>query len=118
VIEKHVKLDGVESHDSQFSMTMDAFADMVINVKNAKKIANGPEYSLSKKEKESTIFRRSLYAVKDIEKGEIISKEAVRSIRPGYGIAPKNLCNIIGKKSPCKLHRGEPITAEILEALK
>jgi pseudaminic acid synthase len=118
VVEKHVKLDGVESADSKFSMTMEDFAEMVNNVRNAKKIALGPDYSLTEKEKDSTIFRRSLFAVKDIEQGDIITKESVRSIRPGYGVIPKNIDKIIGKKAPWKIQRGEPITDKLLEALQ
>jgi pseudaminic acid synthase len=118
VVEKHVKLDGVESADSKFSMTMVDFADMVNSVRNAKKIALGPDYSLTEKEKDSTIFRRSLFAIKDIEQGDIITKESVRSIRPGYGIIPKNIDKIIGKRAPWSIHRGEPITDKLLEALQ
>lgn len=117
VIEKHVKIDGVESADSAFSMTMSEFAQMVKDVNNARLIAKGPDYSLSSKEQSSTVFRRSLFAVKDIEAGDEITTENVRSIRPGYGVAPKNLKNILGKKSPVSIKRGEPITAAIMEAL-
>lgn len=117
VVEKHVKIDGVESADSAFSMTMPEFARMVQDVSNARRIAKGPDYSLSLKEQSSTVFRRSLFAVKDIAVGDVITAENVRSIRPGYGVAPKNLKNILGKKSSVPIKRGEPITAAIMEAL-
>lgn len=117
VIEKHVKIDGVESADSAFSMNMEEFAQMVKDVKNAKEIAKGPDYALSMKEKKSTVFRRSLFAVKDINVGEVITELNVQSIRPGYGVAPKNLKNMIGKKAPKAIKRGEPITEEFLESL-
>lgn len=115
VIEKHVKIDGIESADSAFSMTMDEFAQMVQDANNARAIAKGPDYSLSAKEQESTVFRRSLFAVKDINAGDEITTENVRSIRPGYGIAPKNLKSLIGKKATKGIKRGEPITKDFLE---
>ena len=117
VIEKHVKIDGIESADSEFSMSMDDFAKMVQDVKNAAAIAKGPDYSLSPKEQASTVFRRSLFAVKDIEVGDEITTGNVRSIRPGYGIAPKNLKSMLGKKAAVAVKRGEPITTDFLESL-
>ena len=117
VIEKHVKIDGTESADSEFSMSMDDFAKMVQDVKNAVAIAKGPDYSLSPKEQASTVFRRSLFAVKDIEVGDEITTGNVRSIRPGYGIAPKNLKSMLGKKAAVAVKRGEPITTDFLESL-
>lgn len=112
VIEKHVKLDGVESADSKFSMTMDEFAQMVKDVRNAKLIAKGPDYELTEGEKVSTVFRRSIFAVRDIEAGETFTSENVRVIRPGYGIAPKYLNGLIGKKSSRIIRRGEPLREE------
>jgi len=117
VIEKHVKLENVESADSKFSMTITEFGQMVSDARNAKLISRGPDYSLSEKEKSSTVFRRSLFAVKDIEEGEILTFENVRSIRPSNGIAPKYFRNIEGKKSPYKLRKGDPITKEIQDSL-
>ena len=118
VIEKHVKIDGVESADSAFSMTMDEFAKMIKDANDACTISKGPDYSLSPKEQASTVFRRSLFAVKDINPGDVISTDNVRSIRPGYGIAPKNLKVMIGKKATKQVKRGEPITSEFLESLE
>lgn len=117
VIEKHVKIDGVESADSAFSMTMDEFAKMIKDANDACTISKGPDYSLSPKEQASTVFRRSLFAVKDINPGDVISTDNVRSIRPGYGIAPKNLKTMIGKKATKEVKRGEPITNDFLETL-
>lgn len=110
VVEKHVKLDGVDSADNGFSMPVDAFAQMVQNVRNAKRIARGPDYSLTDGEKSSTEFRRSLFAVKDIEAGELFTNENVRSIRPGYGVQPKYFKKLDGIKSERRIQRGEPIT--------
>ncbi len=116
-VEKHVKLPGIESADSAFSMEMEDFAKMVQDIRNAKLIARGPDYSLSPKEKASTVFRRSLFAVEDIKKGETITVNNVRSIRPGYGIKPKYLKEILGKIATKDIGRGEPITEELLKEL-
>lgn len=115
VVEKHVKLDGVESADSKFSMTMDEFAQMVKDVRNAKMIASGPCYELTEGEKASTAFRRSLFAVKDIKAGEEFTEENIRSIRPGYGLPPKNYSSLIGRKSKRDIGYGEPIKEEDLD---
>ena len=117
VIEKHVKIEGVDSADSAFSMNMDEFAQMVQDAQNAKLIAKGPDYSLSAKEKSSTAFRRSLFAVKDIYAGDEITKENVRSIRPSNGIRPKYLKEMLGKKAKSSTKRGEPITEQFYDEL-
>lgn len=113
VIEKHIRLDGVDSADSAFSMTVREFASMVQDVRNVKLIAKGPDYSLSERESDSTIFRRSLFAVKDIKAGDIFSEINIRSIRPGYGIKPKYLKDILGKRASRDIKRGEPLTMEM-----
>ena len=118
VIEKHVKIDGVESADSAFSMTMDEFAQMIQDVKKAKQISKGPDYSLSPKEQLSTVFRRSLFAVKDIKVGDIISGDNVRSIRPSYGIKPKFLKEMLGKRTKFAMKYGQPITKEFFDGLQ
>ncbi len=116
-VEKHVKIAGVESADSEFSMEMEDFAKMVQDVRNAKIIAKGPDYSLSPKENGSTVFRRSLFAVEDLKKGDIITNKNVRSIRPGYGVKPKYLKDILGKTSTKDIRRGEPITEDFLKEI-
>ena len=114
VVEKHIKLDGVKSADSEFSMTAPEFAGMVQDIKNAKAIAKGPDYSLTEKEKSSMIFRRSLFAVCDIKEGETLTEDNIRAIRPGYGILPKYLTELVGKKAPRDIKRGEPVTEDFL----
>ena len=109
VVEKHVKLDGVESADSSFSMSMDEYKKMIEECRAAKKIMAGPDYSLTESEKSSTVFRRSIYCVKDIRAGEEFTAENVRMIRPGYGLKPKYYEELIGKKSRRDIAFGEPI---------
>lgn len=109
IVEKHVKLDGVDSADSKFSMTIDEFGKMISDVKIAKLIAQGPNYSLTKGEKASLKFRRSLFSVKDIKRGESFTRDNIRSIRPSDGIKPKYYEEIIGKKAKRDIKYGEPI---------
>jgi len=117
VVEKHVKLPDVESVDSKFSMEISEFAQMVKDVRNAKLIAKGPDYTLTVGEKASTVFRRSLFAVKDIKSDEQISRENVRSIRPGYGVKPKYGERIYGGCG-LEIKKGEPITEDMLNKIK
>lgn len=115
VIEKHIKLSGIDSADSKFSMSINEFAKMVSDVRNAKVISKRNDYSLSENERSSTVFRRSLFAVKDIKPGDLFTDENVRSIRPGYGIKPKYLQCILGKTAERYIRRGEPITTDMVE---
>ncbi len=112
VIEKHVKLAGINSADSDFSMTIEEFGQMVTDVRNAKKAIAGPDYELTEGEKASTAFRRSIFAIKDIKAGDKFTEENIRVIRPGYGIAPKHFRSLIGNESVRDIKRGEPLTEE------
>lgn len=118
VVEKHVKLEGVQSADSDFSMTFPDFARMVEDIQNANRAAKGPSYTLTEGERASTVFRRSIFAVRDISRGERFSEENMGIIRPGYGIAPKNYRSLIGKVCRRDILRGEPIRKEDLEERK
>lgn len=114
VIEKHVKLEGVESADSKFSMSMDDFADMVKAVRDAKLIAGNVQYGPTEGEQGNLKFRRSLFAVKDIKAGEKISADNVRSIRPSTGMKPKMMSSIIGKTAKKDIAFGTPLSEEMI----
>lgn len=109
VIEKHVKLDGVKSADSEFSMSMTEYKAMIEDCRNAKLIAAGPDYTLTESEQASTVFRRSIYAVSDIGEGQEFTRENVRVIRPGYGLKPKYYEALIGSKAKRNIERGDVI---------
>ncbi len=113
VVEKHVCISRKEkTPDSEFSMEIPEFAKMVNDVRNAKIISRGPDYSLTEHEKSSMVFRRSLFAVKDIKNGEKFTSENVRSIRPGFGAAPKLYSKIVGMTARKDIKKGEPIEVE------
>ncbi|MBQ9360920.1 MAG: pseudaminic acid synthase [Lachnospiraceae bacterium] len=113
VVEKHIKLDGVNSVDSGFSMPVDEFAKMVRNVRNAKTISRGPDYELTDGEKDSIVFRRSIFAVRDIAEGEAFTEQNIRIIRPGYGMKPKYYNNLLGEKSKNSYRMGDPVREEM-----
>ena len=115
VIEKHVKLEGVKSADSEFSMNLNDFARMVRDIHNAKKIMQGPDYSLTRGEKESSIFRRSIFSIADIKAGEEFTTKNIRVIRPGYGMKPKYYKETLGKKAACCIKRGMPLKEEYVQ---
>jgi sialic acid synthase SpsE len=70
---------------------------------------------IQKEEEKSKIFKRSLYVVKNIAKGEVFTKENVRAIRPGDGLEPKYLEGILGQKSKIALKRGTPMSINYLD---
>jgi len=111
VVEKHFTLSRADGGiDSAFSMEPDEMKRLVEESKVAYQSLGKISYGPTEEEKSSLKFRRSLYAVKDIKKGEIFTKENIRAIRPGYGMKPKNLDLIIGKKSAVDVTRGEALT--------
>ena len=115
VIEKHFCLSReIENPDASFSMEPEEFRQMVENVRAAKKAVGNVKYGPTKQEEGSVVFRRSIFAVKDIEKGEKITSENIRIIRPGYGMAPKEYKNILGKTAKEKIAFGEPLSYEKL----
>ena len=71
-----------------------------------------------KSEEKNKIFRRSIFAAKDIKKNEKFTKVNIRRIRPGYGLSPIYYEKLLGKKSPLNLYRGEPINRRLLGKLK
>jgi pseudaminic acid synthase len=98
VIEKHFILDkSIGGVDVGFSLDKQEFGNMIKAVRDAEKLFGRVDYSLNQKVKESRKFSRSLYISKDIKKGERFTEENIKSIRPGYGMHPKYLKDILGK---------------------
>lgn len=110
VVEKHFCLSReLETPDSAFSMEPEEFARMVEDIRNAEKLLSPPSYELSEKEQRNIVFRRSLFAVKDIQKGERFTMENIRSIRPGYGETPKYYSDFLGQVAKTVICRGTPL---------
>lgn len=108
IIEKHFILDrSIGGPDASFSMNEQEFTEMVKAVREAEKVIGVVDYNLTEKQAKGKDFSRSLYVVKDIKAGEVITEEHVRSIRPGFGMHPKELKNWLGKPSPKDFERGD-----------
>jgi len=107
VIEKHFIIDrSIGGPDSAFSMTADEFSAMVKSIRNVENSLGQVSYPTEMTSISGRQFCRSLYVVKDISRGEIITPENVKSIRPGYGLHPKYLPSIIGKHAKVELKKG------------
>lgn len=110
MIEKHFTLDSNSgSPDDSFSMEPKEFKDMIEKIRQMEKALGYYTYGSTKTEKENMKYRRSIFAVKDIEPDDVLTKENIKIIRPGYGLAPIHYDKILGRKLGCKMKRGEPI---------
>jgi len=118
IIEKHLILDkSIGGPDADFSLDEQEFRQMVQAVRDTEKLLGNVNYTLSEKVKKNRKFARSLFVVKDARKGELVTDENVRSIRPGYGLHPKYLVEVIGKRFSMDVERGEPLRLEHLEGM-
>ena len=116
VIEKHFILDrSIGGPDASFSMNEREFSEMVKQIRAAEKSLGSTNYKLSKKQEEAKAFSRSLYISKEIKKGEVASKENIKSVRPGYSLHPKHLPQILGKKAKKDFYLGERISLSDFE---
>ena len=108
IIEKHFILDrSIGGPDASFSLNENEFKEMVKLVREAEKAIGEIDYNLTPKQIKGKDFSRSLYVVQNIKKGDVISKENVRSIRPGFGLHPKYYNEIIGKIANKSLEVGD-----------
>ena len=116
IIEKHFTLDRKGGGpDDSFSMEPADLEDLVLSSAKAHASLGTIDYGLKSSEIGNIKFRRSLYFVKDLKQGELITKDAVRSIRPGYGIAPKYLDSVVGSKVTQGVEFGTAVTFDLFE---
>lgn len=110
IIEKHFILDrSMGGPDASFSMNPEEFKEMVTSVRAAESAIGKNDYQLTQKQLDGRQFSRSLYFAKDIQAGEIVTEEHIRSVRPGYGLHPKFLHQLIGKRVNCSLSKGDRV---------
>lgn len=116
IIEKHFIIDRkIGGPDSSFSMNEQEFSEMVNMVRKAESAIGIVDYKLSEKQNISRAHSRSLYVVKNIKKGEILTSDNIKSIRPGFGLHPKYYNTILGKKVIQDLERGDRVSFEVIE---
>ncbi|MDE5589087.1 MAG: pseudaminic acid synthase [Acetatifactor sp.] len=116
IIEKHFCIGReIENPDASFSMTPEEYKAMVQDVRRVEAALGEPFYGVTPEEESSMVFRRSVFAVKDIAKGEALTGENTRIIRPGYGLKPKYHRDILGMRADRELKRGTPVSFDVLE---
>jgi pseudaminic acid synthase len=117
IIEKHFILDrSLGGPDAPFSLEPEEFKAMVTAVREVEKALGEVNYDLNEKTKRSREFSRSLFAVQDIKLGETFTEKNVRSIRPGHGLQPKYLVDVLGKKCKRSITKGTPLAWDLLES--
>jgi pseudaminic acid synthase len=113
VIEKHFCLSRtIKNPDCEFSMEPQEFSEMVRGIRAVEKVRGEVSYKPGKTEEASLTYRRSIFATKDIAKGEKFNTENIKVIRPGYGMKPKYYDEVIGKKAKENISFGEPLFKE------
>jgi pseudaminic acid synthase len=113
IVEKHFTLSrSVPSPDSAFSLEPQEFGAMVEAIRTAEKALGEVNYEVSEQEAKSRAFRRSLFVVEDMKEGEVFAEENVRSIRPGYGLHPRYLKDVLGQRAKRDIQRGTPLSWE------
>lgn len=115
IVEKHFTLSrSLAGPDSAFSLEPVEFREMVASIRTAERALGEVRYEASSRELASRVFRRSLFAVKDLTPGELLTRENVRSIRPGYGLAPRYLPDILGRRAAKAIERGTPLIWDLI----
>lgn len=115
IIEKHLKLKDTTTLDEEFSLTPAQFKGMAWSAHQTWFSASGKKF-LFDNEDDSRIFRRSLFVVKDIKRGQLLSEDNIRSIRPGKGLPPYLFPRLVGKKrAAIDIKRGTPLSKDLIK---
>jgi N-acetylneuraminate synthase len=115
VVEKHFTLSRANGGpDDSFSLEPSEFKSLCDSVKVAWSALGEVDYSRKSSEIENIKFRRSVYFIQDLKAGDVISKDHVRSVRPGYGLSPKYLENIVGNKVTEDVKKNTPVLDRVL----
>lgn len=116
VIEKHFCMSrSIDNPDSSFSMEPEEFRQMVLDIRDVEKAMGTISYGPTSQEKGNVIFRRSIFAVRDIGEGELLTEENIRVIRPGYGLKPKFYNEVLGKRAKTDIAFGTPLNWNMME---
>ena len=116
IVEKHLTLARSDpSPDSSFSLEPKEFKAMVEAIRTTEKALGTVRYGPREGERPSIVYRRSLFVVEDVQQGESFTHHNVRSIRPGHGLPPAMLDEVIGKRAARDLARGAPLREEDID---
>jgi pseudaminic acid synthase len=116
IVEKHITLARADGGpDAEFSLEPHEFAALVKGVRSVFSAIGSPAFRVAESEKLNMKLRRSIYAVADIAQGEEFTGSNVRSIRPGFGLAPASLPKILGKRASRQISRGTPLSWDDIE---
>lgn len=115
IIEKHLALDNFGAVDAQFSLTPQSFTALVEHIRRAETMLGTVHYGPQNDTEEfNKRYRRSLFVVKDMERGEVFTAENMRCIRPAYGLESKYYETVLGKQVSCPVERGTPLTWDLV----
>lgn len=115
VIERHFTLNRKEGGvDSAFSLEPAEMLQLVEEATRAWQALGDVRYGATASEQKSMVFRRSLYVVRDLKIGDVLTRENIRSIRPGLGLPPKYIDVILGKQVKANIKRGTPLSWDLL----
>ena len=116
VVEKHFIIDrSIGGPDSAFSMEKDEFAAMVKSIRNVEKALGEVIYPTDPSKIKGREFSRSLYVAEDVKFGDVVTEKNVRSVRPGYGLHPKHLPEVLGKMFVKDCQMGERFKPEMVD---
>ena len=116
IIEKHFTLSrSSPSPDSAFSLEPQEFKAMVEAVRTVEKSLGEVQYEIGQQEARSRVFRRSLFVVRDLKAGDLFTPDNVRSIRPGYGLPPKYLKDVLGRRAVRNIKRGTALDWNLID---
>jgi len=116
IVEKHFIVSrSVRSADNFFSLEPKEFSALVKNIRLCEKMLGSVHYGMTAGETASKVFRRSLFAVEEIKKGELFTERNVRSIRPSYGLSPCFIGSVLGRIAACRIRKGTPLSWDFIE---
>ncbi len=115
IVEKHLTLSrSVPGPDSAFSLEPHEFKAMVDAIRVTEKALGEVQYKVSEREVASRVFRRSLFIVRDIKAGDVLTEENMRSIRPGYGLHTRYVKEVIGRRAKTDIKKGTPMSWDLI----
>jgi sialic acid synthase SpsE len=87
---------------------------MVNSIRTVEKAIGQVQYGMTERESQSRVFRRSLFVVSDMKAGEVFTRDNIRSIRPGFGLLPKHLKDVLGRRAASDIARGTPLNWKLV----